>query len=150
MTKSSYREQDHDFGQQMLDLRTATGPTQAELGNILNVSRHTVGAWEAGESYPKADHLKAFITLIFEQQWFQAGSEEEQIRALWRSAHQKVLLDERWLKSLLGQQVVPLVSTLIEQVHHQNVITPSPVESDPKVDWDDALDIPTFYGREEE
>lgn len=150
MTKTSYREQDHDFGQQMLDLRTATGLTQAGLGNILDVSRHTVGAWEAGESYPKAEHLKAFITLIFEQQGFQAGSEEEQIRALWRSAHQKVLLDERWLKSLLGQQVVPLVSTLVEQVHHQNVIIPSPVESGPKVDWGDALDIPTFYGREEE
>jgi WD40 repeat protein/DNA-binding XRE family transcriptional regulator len=150
MTKTSYREQDHDFGQQMLDLRMATGLTQAGLGNILNVSRHTVGAWEAGESYPKANHLKAFITLIFEQQGFQAGSEEEQIRALWRSAHQKVLLDELWLKSLLDQQVVPLVSTLVRQVHHQNVITPSPIESGPKVDWGDALDIPTFYGREEE
>ncbi|GHO87379.1 helix-turn-helix transcriptional regulator [Dictyobacter formicarum] len=115
MTKTSYREQDHTFGQQMLALRMATGLTQAELGKILGVSRHTVGAWEAGESYPKAEHLKAFIRLLFEQQGFQAGSEEEQIRALWRSAHQKVLLDEPWLKSLLEQQVVPLVSTLTEE-----------------------------------
>ena len=33
---------------------------------------------------------------------FAAGREAEEIRALWRAAHQKVLLDEQWLQGLLG------------------------------------------------
>jgi tetratricopeptide (TPR) repeat protein/transcriptional regulator with XRE-family HTH domain len=144
MTKTSYREQDHTFGQQMLTLRTTTGLTQAELGKILHVSRHTIGAWESGESYPKSDHLEAFITLIFEQQGFQAGSEEEQIRILWRSAHQKVLLDELWLKSLLEQQVAPPVSTLSEEK------VPSPTVAEPLHLWTvPYARNPHFTGRDD-
>ncbi|GCE31333.1 hypothetical protein KDA_68170 [Dictyobacter alpinus] len=150
MTKTLYRERDHDFGQRMLELRATTGLTQAGLATILGVSRHTIGAWEAGESYPKVGHLKTFITLLFEQQAFHAGSEEEQIRALWRAAHQKVLLDEPWLASLLTQQVVPLMPAVVEQAQQANTITPSAVEKGPKVDWGSALDVPVFYGREEE
>ncbi|GHO96468.1 tetratricopeptide repeat protein [Reticulibacter mediterranei] len=115
MPQSLHGERHYDFGQRMLTLRINIGLTQEGLAALLGITRKAVGRWEAGETYPKADHLKAFITLIFEQQGFQAGSEEEQIRALWRSAHQKVLLDEQWLTSLLAQQVVPLVSTLSEE-----------------------------------
>src|SRR2546428_12404032 len=37
-----------------------------------------------------------------QQQAFGAGREEEEIRALWKAAHQKVLLDEAWLHDLLA------------------------------------------------
>ena len=64
------------------------------LADLLRVSRHAVAGWEAGQSYPKADHLKAFIALGVQQRIFASGREAEEIRVLWRAAHQKVLLDE--------------------------------------------------------
>src|SRR6266545_3113317 len=81
----------------MLTLRTAIGLTQAGLADLLKVTRHAVGGWEAGESYPTAEHLKQIIALGLQQHAFAAEHEAEEIRALWRAAHQKVLLDEPWL-----------------------------------------------------
>ena len=91
MKRSSYGERDYAFGQRLLSLRTNIGLTQAELAQHLGVSRKAVGGWEAGESYPKAAHLKALLTLCVRQQVFPAGREAEEIRAFWKAAHQKVL-----------------------------------------------------------
>src|SRR5213082_1894298 len=101
MKRSSYGERDYAFGQAMLSLRTVLGLTQAGLAKHLGVSRRAVGEWEAGSSYPKAQHLKALIALGVKQQAFTAGHEAEEIRVLWKAAGQKVLLDERWLSTLL-------------------------------------------------
>ena len=46
-----------------------------------------------------------------QQHVFAAGREAEEIRALWRAAHQKVLLEEPWLHELLSQQASPRVRT---------------------------------------
>src|SRR6266567_3977191 len=92
--KSSYSERDYDFGQTMLTLRSDIGLTQAGLAALLGVSRRAVGEWEAGSSYPKAEHLKRLIELGVNQQAFSAGHEAEEIGALWKAAHQKLLLDE--------------------------------------------------------
>jgi transcriptional regulator with XRE-family HTH domain len=81
--------------------------TQVELARFLGVSRGAVLGWEAGGSYPKAEHLKRFIALGVQQRAFVTGREEEEIRALWRAAHQKVLLDEAWLSSLLDRSRGP-------------------------------------------
>jgi len=43
------------------------GLTQAGLAERLGVSRHAVAGWEAGRSYPKADHLRHFIALGLQQ-----------------------------------------------------------------------------------
>src|SRR5215470_12212752 len=107
MKRSSYGERDYAFGQLMLTLRTTIGLTQAGLADRLGVSRRAVGEWEAGSAYPKADHLKELITLGVEQHAFAAGREEEEIRALWKAAHQKVLLDEAWLAALLARPPAP-------------------------------------------
>src|SRR5215469_1448365 len=107
MRTTAYGERDYTFGQAMLTLRTAIGLTQAGLANYLGVSRRAVGEWEAGGSYPKTEHLKELIILGVKQQAFSVGHEAEDIRALWRASHQKVLLDERWLSSLLNQQFSP-------------------------------------------
>src|SRR5438552_6534642 len=98
----SYGERDYAFGQLMLTLRMRLGLTQAGLAEVLQVHRRAVAGWEAGSSYPKAEHLKELITLAVQQQAFAAGREEEEIRALWKAAHQKVLLDEAWLRDLLA------------------------------------------------
>jgi WD40 repeat protein/transcriptional regulator with XRE-family HTH domain len=144
------REQDYAFGQLMLTLRTAIGLTQTGLAEFLGVSRRAVGGWEAGNSYPKSHHLKEFIALAVRQQAFPGGHEEEEIRALWRTARQKVLLDDAWLSSLLaddgyrgnGVSASPITYHLSPITYH-----PSP-GSEPRLDWGDALSVSTFYGRE--
>lgn len=150
MTRSSYGERDYTFGQVMLTLRKTIGLTQAELAQRLGVSRKAVGEWEAGSIYPKAEHLKAFIALGIQQQTFPLGREKEEIRMLWRAAHQKVLLDEHWLQRLLSQQTPSLVFPTDEQSHDSDKMSTLAAGRKPRVDWGDALDVPIFYGREEE
>src|SRR5205823_11317985 len=122
----AYGERDYAFGQLVLTLRTTIG-----LAEALHVHRRAVAEWEAGSSYPKAEHLKQLITLGVQQHAFHAGREAEEIRALWRAARQKVLLDELWLHGLLG--------------------APRPrLAPGPRVDWGEAPVVPSFYGRERE
>src|SRR5712692_3425905 len=147
---SSYRERDYTFGQMMLTLRTSIGLTQAGLGERLRVSRRAVVEWEGGLSYPTAGHLQALIALGVQQRIFASGREAEEIRALWHAAHQKVLLDERWLQGLLGTRHTRLVlvssqsdeqTSAVEQAVAQPALGSRP-------DWGEALDVPTFSGRE--
>jgi WD40 repeat protein/transcriptional regulator with XRE-family HTH domain len=140
MKQPSYRERDHHFGQAMLALRDAMGVTQAELAELLGISRYAIGDWELGNKYPKADHLKNLITLAVQQNAFPAGHEEEEIRALWKLAHQKVLLDERWLAALLPDARPIQTETRAA----------SPIASTQRRDWGAALRVPSFYGREVE
>src|SRR5437588_1127631 len=98
----SYSERDYAFGQLMLSLRMRISLTQAGLAERLHVHRRAVAGWEAGSSYPKAEHLKELMTLAVQQKAWAFGREEEEIRTLWRAAHQKVLLDEVWLHDLLA------------------------------------------------
>src|SRR5690606_39720357 len=102
MKRSTYRDRDYAFGQAMLTLRNSMGLTQAELGELIGISRYAVGDWESGDKRPKAEHLKHFVTLAVQHNAFPAGHEAEEIRTLWQLARQKVLLDERWLASLLS------------------------------------------------
>jgi len=146
MKRSFYGEADYAFGQAMLTLRTSIGLTQAGLAELLGVSRRAIGKWEAGGSYPKASHLKALLAFAVGQRAFAAGREEEEIRAFWHAAHQKVLLDEAWLQGLLGTQRPRLV-LVTAQSDEQVLAQPA---LGPRVDWGDALDVPSFYGREEE
>ena len=94
LKRSAYREPDYSFGQTVLTLRTRIGLTQANLGDLLGVSRRTVCDWEAGNTYPSPEHLTALITLAIEHQAFPGGREAEEIGVFWHAAHQKVLLDE--------------------------------------------------------
>src|SRR5256712_7802029 len=149
MKRSSYREHDYAFGQRILTLRTHIGLTQAGLAELLGVSRRAVAEWEAGSTYPKAEHLKQFIALGVQQQAFPAGREAEEIRTLWHAAHQKLLLDEAWLAALLGRPHPTL--TLLHPVPLE---APRPGElpaaqppPERRVEWGDALDVANFYDR---
>jgi transcriptional regulator with XRE-family HTH domain len=93
MTRHSYHERDYAFGQVMLKLRTSMGLTQAGLAHLLGVSRRAVGEWEAGSNYPKAERMQHFLELCVQQRAFAPGQEEEEIRTLWKTAHQRELLD---------------------------------------------------------
>src|SRR5947209_1030065 len=143
----SYHEQDYAFGQLMLSLRMRISLTQAGLAERLHVQRRAVAGWEAGSRYPKADHLKELITLAVQQQAFAAGREEEEIRALWKAAHQKVLLDEAWLCDLLALPApVPLSPP------HGTPAAQAAAEqaASRRVNLVEALDVSHFAGREVE
>ena len=152
MRSPRYHERDYAFGQAILTLRTASGLTQAGLSELLGISRQAVVGWEAGSSYPDANHLKQFLTLCFQQKAFTPGRETEEIRAFWKAAHQKVLFDENWLETLLSS----LHSSAKSATPRQSVDTGTgdqavaqPVLA-PKIDLGDVLAVPTFYGRERE
>lgn len=158
MKRFSYRERDYAFGQTMLGLRTALDLTQAGLADQLGVSRRAVGRWEGGSDYPKVKHLKQMIVLAVTQQVWPVESADEKIRELWRAAHQKAPLDERWLATLLHEptSLAPLPRPADEggMQHGEPLLPPSSSvrrEDGPgRVDWGDALTVSTFYGRAEE
>jgi transcriptional regulator with XRE-family HTH domain len=152
MNRSTYGERDYSFGQAMLTLRTSIGLTQAGLADLLYVSRRAIGEWEAGSNYPTADHLKRLIALGVQQQAFAAGREVEEIRAFWQAAHQKILLDELWLAELLSQQHPPSPFATPQPIKQTIARDQAVAQSagGPRVDWGDALAVPTFYGRERE
>ncbi len=151
MKGSSYRERDYAFGRVMLTLRTRLELTQTELADILGVRRRAVIDWEGGLTYPKVDHLKQFVVLATQRQAWPFGHEAEEVRALWQAARQKVLLDEAWLGGLLSHLQAPPASQPGEET---SVTDPppdalaSPSRGGPRVDWGDAPDVASFYGRE--
>jgi WD40 repeat protein/DNA-binding XRE family transcriptional regulator len=104
LMRTSNRKRDSACGTAMLTLRTTISLSRVGLANHLGVSRQAVGDWEAGRSYPKAEHLKGLIALAVQQQAFATGHEVEEVRALWKVTRQKTLLDERWLSALLSGQ----------------------------------------------
>src|SRR2546425_613560 len=156
MKRSRYSEPDYAFGQLIMTLRTQMGLTQAHLAERLDVSRRTVSSWELGSNYPATAHLKELIALGIELRAWAAEREAEEIRALWRAAHQKVLLDDAWLASLLGRTHPPL--TLLhpepQEAAHPWYPQGAPLHlsppAEPRLDWGEALDVPSFYGRESE
>lgn len=156
MTGPSYRDRDHAFGQSMLTLRTAIGLTQAGLAEVLHVTRHAVGQWEAGGSYPKADHLKRFIALAVEHRAFSSGHEAEEIRAFWQSARQKTPIDDSWLSALLAAPASganqaareTFTAAWPEGATPQTGANEAAKVRRPRLDWGDALAVPHFYGRE--
>src|SRR5258708_31292035 len=163
MKGSSYRERDYAFGRVMLTLRTKLGLTQTELADMLGVTRPALIDWEGGLTYPKADHLKQFVVLATQRQAWPFGSEAEEVRALWQAARQKVLLDEAWLGGLLSHIQAPPASQPGEETRvtaspptppapptpppPPHALAP-PSRGGPRVDWGDAPDVASFYGRE--
>src|SRR6266851_1176606 len=148
MKGSSYRERDYAFGQVMLTLRTRLELTQTELADMLGVTRRAVIDWEGGLTYPKADHLKQFVVLATQRQAWPFGREAEEVRALWQAARQKVLLDEAWLGGLLSHIQAPPASQPGEETSVTAHALASPSRGGPRVDWGDAPDVASFYGRE--
>ena len=152
MKTHTYGDRDYAFGQAMVTLRTAIGLTQVELARFLGISRHAVQGWEGGINYPKVASLKRFIALCVQQQVLAAGREEEEIRALWHAAHQKVPLDERWLSALWGERPPPLPSAALRSAEGSgsSVLPGARPVPGRLVDWDEALDVLSFYGRQSE
>ena len=148
MTSHLYRERDYAFGEAILALRVKIGLTQAGLAKVLGVSRRAVVGWEAGNSYPKTEHLKQLIAFANQQHAFPAGKEADKIREFWQIAHQKVLLDEDWLTQLLANTKPGRAEEPREIIAATAPPASDSVTEGPRVDWSDALAVPAFYGRE--
>ncbi len=151
MKGSPYRDRDYQFGQMLLTLRIRLGLTQASLAGILGVSRRSVGDWEAGNNYPNVNHLEQLIALAIERQAFQDGHEAEEAHYIWQMAGLKVLLDEKWLHSLLAKKPsivedspVPLEAGGSPRDDYHQL----PATGGPRLDCAGALAVPAFYGRE--
>lgn len=152
MNRSLYGERDYAFGQRILTLRTQLGLTQTGLAEQLRISRRAVTEWEAGSSYPRVEHLQNLIMLGVRASAFPAGREAEEIHVLWKAAHQKVLLDEAWLASLLNRthhEQLQQHSVPLKLLRQDELLTPQP-PSGPQVDWGEAPTVVNFYGREPE
>src|SRR6266568_4861052 len=147
MKGSSYRERDYAFGQLILTLRTKLELTQTELAEVLGVGRRAVVDWEGGLTYPTTDHLKQFVVLAIQRQAFHAGREAEEIRALWQASHQKVLFDEMWLGRLLPDAGSAPASKQVKEIAVTAHALASLSGGGPRVDWGDAPDVSSFYGR---
>ncbi len=106
------RDQDFDFGQALLTLRSAMALTQTQLADALGVSRRAIVGWEAGSTYPKEEHFRKLIALAVRQRAFPAGREEAETRALWKLSRQKVLLPEDWLADLLSLGALSVAPSL--------------------------------------
>ncbi len=144
--KTSYSERDYTFAQVMLTLRNKIGLTQEQLGKIVGTSGRAVSEWETGNSYPKAERLKAFIVLAVQHQAFPLGHEAEEIHALWKAARQKVLLDEHWLSTLLHEQAHALdiaPPPVPETTNHTPAAAPPASETKGKSD--DAPAVPLLH-----
>ncbi len=67
----------------LLRHRGRTGLTQRQLAARAGVSRGSIQDWEAGSSYPDAQHLQSLIAALFEAGGLTVGNEAE---ALWLAA----------------------------------------------------------------
>src|SRR5215467_13595704 len=152
MNRPLYGERDYAFGKLILTLRTQIGLTQTGLAERLHISRRAVTEWEAGSSYPTAEHLQELIALAVRASAFPAGREAEEIRALWHAAHQKVLLDDAWLAALLGgrRRALTLLHPESQEALRSGELPTAQPTPAPQLDWGEALAVATFYDREPE
>ena len=150
--RSKYRERDYTFANHCVTVRDAIGITQAELAKTLGVSEQAIQKWEGGLSIPTASHLKDFIALAIRHQAFTPGQELEAARTLWKAARLKVLFDEHWIQALLTTQTLSSPSFAGHTPHStHNLQTQSPHGWHlPRIDWGEAFDVTTFYGRKTE
>ena len=127
----------------MLKLRAAIGLTQERLADYLGVSGRAVRRWEAGVSYPKAEHLKSLIALAVQQQAFTAGHESEEIRVFWKVARPKMLLDEDWFCALLSQGSSPQDKDAHRTDPYPSAHPSPPLTSMPSVEDSTSSAVPT-------
>src|SRR5216683_749613 len=93
----------------LLRHRGRTRLTQRQLGARVGVSRGSVQDWEAGSSYPDAQHLRALIAALFEGGGLTVSDEAE---ALWAAAlrqapRMQTPFDAVWWAGLKARRAEP-------------------------------------------
>lgn len=146
-----YKLKDHRFGLLALTLREKAGLTQTEVARVLGVSERTIGHWEGGTAYPAAANLKELIKLYLYKRAFAENQEIDEAKVFWEQAaesasRRKALFDEAWFADLLRQQGYTIAQK--SQNEYEPAVSYTP--SLHRIDLGDAIDVATFYGREQE
>lgn len=142
-----YKLKDDRFGLLALTLREKARLTQTEVARVLGVSERTIGHWEGGTAYPTPANLKELIKLYLQKGAFPVGREQNEAQLFWNQAaesasRRKALFDEAWFADLLRHQPI-----LAQQGQHKDEAV---VLHTARIDWGEAVDVATFYGRERE
>jgi WD40 repeat protein/transcriptional regulator with XRE-family HTH domain len=152
-----YKLKDNTFGLLALTMRERAGLVQVEVASVLGVSERAIRHWECGTSYPTAANLKELIKLYMQHGSFAPGQEHDEVKAFWEqasesAARRKSLFDEAWFAELYKQQFQAQIQA--QEPEPQQYRPASEVASVPalsrRVDWGEALDVTSFYGRERE
>jgi transcriptional regulator with XRE-family HTH domain len=143
MARHNYKLRTHDIGLRLVALRNQTRLTQTELGQLIGVSRRSILKWEGGEGVPNGAHLQNMLEVFADQKAFTAGQERAEAEALWEAVSQAATkrlgrFNTAWFEQLLAQRGM------------ENGGWPrSPIPYPPSsiIDWGEAIDVPTLYGR---
>src|SRR5258708_16467615 len=134
----------------LLRHRGRTRLTQRQLGARVGVSRGSVQDWEAGSSYPDAQHLRALIAALFDGGGLTVSDEAE---ALWAAAlrqapRMQTPFDAVWWADLKARRPEP---TRRETLQETVADGPSPSRTtERRQDWGEAPDVLGFVGRADE
>lgn len=144
-----YKERKYEVGQRLLTLRRKANLTQIELADLVAISRRSIQNWEAGTAYPKEDGLQRLIHVFLDQQVFTPGQEREEAEALWElvsldAPNSLALFDAAWFDKIRGQGLEAGDRAEIDSSR------PPMPDSQPLLDWGEAIDVPVLYGREAE
>jgi transcriptional regulator with XRE-family HTH domain len=169
MAKRHYKVRTHEIGLRLVAFRNQTGLTQTELGQLIGVSRRSILKWEGGEGVPNGMHLHHLLEVFVDRKAFTAGQEVAEAEALWEAVSQAASkrqgqFNTQWFEQLLSQHdgrrsedpptVRPQHAALSDHdspdTRGSPVLQPSPVPAATFIDWGEAIDVPTLYGREAE
>ncbi len=173
-----YKLKDYRFGLQLLALREKTRLTQIEVAGLVGVTERALQNWESGSGYPTARNLKKLIEIYVRRSAFTPRQERNEAKLLWMQAGEnsirhQIPFDELWFNTLLEhpefshlsstqeaawQEVslhsssstlafLPLMRNVVSAQTPSSTNTPSQLQ---KVDWGEAIDVSSFYGRENE
>lgn len=144
-----YKLTDHRFGLLALTLREKAGLTQTEVAAAVGVSERTIRHWEGGTAYPAPTNLQKLVALYLRYGAFEQGRERDEARALWTqadesAARRKALFDDAWFARQLAQHHAP---SFPSSHTHASIASPNPPLGQ-RIDWGEAPDAATIYGRE--
>jgi WD40 repeat protein/transcriptional regulator with XRE-family HTH domain len=147
-----YKLKDDRFGLLALALREKAGLTQAEVAGKLGVSERTIRHWEAGTAYPSSDNLRELIELYLCNSTFVSGHERDDAKVLWEqvvesASRRKPPFDDAWFDDLLRRRQQAQAQGKSGRGRPELLLPASPPR---RADWGEAIDVPSFYGREQE
>jgi WD40 repeat protein/transcriptional regulator with XRE-family HTH domain len=157
--RGPYRPRKFEVGERLLAFRTRAKLTQAELAELIGVSRRSVQSWEAGISYPQEDKLRRLISILLTNGALLPGQEYEEALSLWQQVSQDAPrrlapFDEKWFNALLASPGGLDELVTLPVVPSAYISNPAPTQTAAQpssfIDWGEAPEVSKLYGREAE
>ncbi len=154
--KHSHSDQhkgENAFGRFCVTLRKRMNLTQRELAKLLELSEQAVQLWERGMHLPTQEHLKQLIVLALQCHAFTPKREREEAEQLWLDAGQQADFNAFWTQAQHTSRFAPPALIVLKQKASQmreSRASQEPPTTPSRFDWGEALEVHTFYGREQE